>query len=1223
MKKITLYLVACYTIILTGTIAAQTFEYTENKGQWNSDVLFKGELSNGAFFLKNNGYRVVQHSPADFARIKATVTGHEHADASKGAPLAANASTDDTNLDNTDNIGGIGNYEKNLVLRSHAYDVVFEGANAKAGVQKQKQMPGAFNYFLGNDREKWAGDVHAYGEVWMQQLYPGIDIRYYSDNGFLKFDIIVQPNAPIEKIAMKYNGAEGLSLRNGELIIKTSVNEVKEQAPYSYQLINGIRQQVNCKYELTGNTVRFKLSGYDKSKTLVIDPTLIFSSFTGSPADNWGYTATYDAAGNLYAGGIAFASNYPVTVGAYQTTFRGGGSTGEAGGFDMAIMKFSPTGTARLYATYLGGTGNEQPHSLVVDNAGNLVIAGRTTSTNYPTTSPTIGTGGAWDIVVSKLSASGAALTGSLRIGGTDDDGVNIKHKYSGAGAFPISLQQNYGDDARSEVVFDGAGNILIASCSRSANFPITGGVLQSTLQGSQDALVLKFNSNLTGVIFATFMGGLSDDAAYVLALSPAGNIYVGGGTRSADFPGNKVGTVGPAFNGGEADGFLAEITPNASAIIKSSFFGTPGIDQIYGVQFDRNGFVYIMGQTTGSFPIQNAPFSQAGGKQFIGKLQNDISAYVYSTVFGTNSSTPNISPTAFLVDRCENVYVSGWGGRVLSGGSLPQFPTAGTQGLTITPDAIQTQTDGKDFYFFVLEKDATKQLFGSYFGQQDGPGTNSTDHVDGGTSRFDVAGTIYQGICANCGGGQFPTTPGVVGPSNPSGRCNQAVIKISLDLSGVRSGIKSSIGAVDGDTMACVPVTVNFRDTIGLGKTYEWDFGDGTRVVTNAGNVSHPFGAVGIYRVMLVSVDSSKCFPRDTSYVTIRVRDDFATLQATATKLSPCESNTYRFDNQSIAYPGKPFKNTSFTWIFGDNSAPVISGTAPITHQYPGAGTYNVRLVLTDTNYCNAPDTFPIQLRVSPLVDALFTTPPSGCAPYDALFTNTSLGGQQFLWNFGDGSTSNAINPIKQYAVPGTYTVKLVAIDSSTCNIIDSSTQTIIVSGKPRADFTFTPNPAEENIITTFTNLSDIVPRYKWLFGDGDSLLTFRRDTIVRHQYIQTGTYNACIVAINQFGCPDTVCKPIQAIVNPLLDVVSAFTPNGDGVNDRAVVFGYGVSKLTFRIYNRWGQLMFETADVRLGWDGKFKGKPQPMDAYGFTLDAELISGEKVKRSGSITLIR
>lgn len=198
-----------------------------------------------------------------------------------------------------------------------------------------------------------------------------------------------------------------------------------------------------------------------------------------------------------------------------------------------------------------------------------------------------------------------------------------------------------------------------------------------------------------------------------------------------------------------------------------------------------------------------------------------------------------------------------------------------------------------------------------------------------------------------------------------------------------------------------------------------------------------------------------------------------------------------------------------------------------------------------------------------------------------------------------------------------------MIAIDSSTCNIIDSIQQTITVSGKPNANFSFSPLPAEENMPTTFTNLSDIVPSYKWLFGDGDSLITLRRDTLVRHQYNQTGNYTACLIAINEFGCPDTVCRQIPAIITPLIDVVSAFTPNGDGVNDRAVAFGYGVSKMMFRIYNRWGQLMFETTVPRTGWDGIFNGKPQPMDAYGYTLDAELITGEKVKKSGSITLIR
>lgn len=1208
-----MYKLRFLVVLLLGIAAqvkSQSFEFTENKGQWDAHVKFKGELSSGAFFLMNNGYRVLQHDTAAFAKALQIMSGHGNMPDINASPK--------TNLKAAVSVKP----DNRIVVNSHAYDVSFAGANPQPVILPEREMVGYANYFIGDDKRKWADHVKTYGALLYKNIYPGIDVRYYSENGYVKYDLIVQPNAPADRIALQYDGVEDLKVQDGDLYIKTSVNTVREQYPLSYQVINGKRQQVKCRYELTGKTVRFNLSGYDRSQVLVIDPTLIFSSFTGSLSDNWGYTATYDGAGNLYAGGIVFGNSYPVTPGAFQTTWAGGGNTGENGGFDIGIMKFNPSGTQRVYATYIGGsTGNEQPHSLVVDNNGDLILAGRTTSSNYPTTSPVIGTGGGWDIIVSKLSASGAAMLGSLRIGGSKDDGVNIKHKYGGAaGSGPVSLMRNYGDDARSEVVLDGAQNIYVASCTQSTDFPATAGSFQQVKSGLQDGLILKFNASLTSMLFASHIGGSEDDAAYVMAIAPNGDIYAGGGTSSSNFPGNKAGTVGSTFGGGICDGFIAVISNDGSTLKKTAFIGTPGADQVYGIQFDRSGFFYLEGTSTGNFPVNNAPFSQPGGKQFIAKLPEDLSSYIYSTVWGTNSLLPNISPIAFLVDRCENVYVSGWGGTVIE--TNPPYAVSGTVGLTVTPDAIKSATDGRDFYFFVLEKDAKSILFASFFGQQDP--SRISDHVDGGTSRFDQDGIIYQAICANCQGGQFPVTPGVVGSTNPSGRCNEAVVKIAFDLSGVRGGVKASINNVDNDTTGCVPLTVSFRDTVQIAKTYEWLFADGTATqITSVPTISHTFNSVGNYRVRMIAVDSSRCYPRDTTYVTIKVRADKAPVLAAATKLPPCESNTYRLDNQSTAPPGKPFQNNSFKWIFGDNSADLVAGTGSVTHMFPGPGTYNVKLVLTDTNYCNTPDTFPLTLRVSPNVVARFETPPSGCAPYLASFNNTSLGGANFTWTFGDGTGSTEISPSKLYSTPGSYTVKLVAFDNNTCNLVDSTETTIIVSGKPTAAFSFSPNPPQENIITTFTNLSSEAVRYNWLFGDNATLQTISRDTIVKHQYKRTDTYTACLVAINEFNCADTICQPIPIIINPLLDVVSAFTPNNDGVNDRAVVIGYGIEKMTFRIYNRWGQMVFESSDEDLGWDGKYKGKNQPMDAYGYTLDAVMFGGTNVRKSGSITLIR
>jgi gliding motility-associated-like protein len=237
-------------------------------------------------------------------------------------------------------------------------------------------------------------------------------------------------------------------------------------------------------------------------------------------------------------------------------------------------------------------------------------------------------------------------------------------------------------------------------------------------------------------------------------------------------------------------------------------------------------------------------------------------------------------------------------------------------------------------------------------------------------------------------------------------------------------------------------------------------------------------------------------------------------------------------------------------------------------------------------------------------------------------VFNNTSLAGQTFAWDFGDGSTSTAVNPTHTYNTTGPYTVTLVATDPSTCNITDQTQQDIIVNGRPTADFIFAPVVPQTNKPTIFSNLSTGGARYKWLFGDGDSTIKITMDTVI-HQYNATGTYQACLVTFNQFNCTDTVCKPVQADVLPLLDVPNAFTPGKFGKNGIIRVEGFGIRKMVWRIYNRWGQKVFESNDPRAGWDGTFKGQLQPMDVYAYTLDVEFSDGTKARRQGDITLIR
>ena len=1212
-KLIEIFLLSLTAILVGTTVHAQT-QFVENKGQWGPKVNYRNDFSSGSFFLENQGFTVLLHNPNDLRALSEMMHGHGPA----------------TN--------------QPVILHSHAYKVDFLGSAVNTQSVPDKVLPSYNNYFLGDDQSKWAGDCKIYQAVTYQNVYPNIDVRYYSDAGNLKYDIIVKPGGNVDAIAMRYNGVDKVQLKNKELMIGTSVGNVKELYPYSYQLQEGKRQTVNCKYVVKDNVVRFKVSDYSPNSTIVIDPTLIFSTFTGSPQDNWGYTATPGPDGSFFAGGIALGpstSGYPVSPGGFQTVFGGGINEDNTNIYDIAIIKFSADGTRRLYATYLGGSGNEQPHSMICDPQGNLIVAGRSNSPSsgagaYPlkpagnqigSGGATTGTGDGYDIVVTKFNATGTNILGSVKIGGSGNDGVNIRGKYiapDGADA----TRRNYGDDARSEVIIDNLGNIYLASCTQSANFPVSSRAFQKTFGGGrQDGVIIKFKPDLSDTLFSSYFGGSGDDACFVLSLNPVnGNLYVAGGTTSTDLPGDKSNVINGTFQGpflpnglpGGTDGFVTEVTTDGSAIIKTTYEGTTGNDLVYGIQIDKQGFPYIMGTTTGSWPVLSANFSNPGSKQFISKLQPNLSGYVYSTVFGTNSTSPNLSPIAFLVDRCQNVYVSGWGGGI---NNQKLFPSAGTLGMPeVNPLPGIPPADGADFYFFVLEKNANSQFFGSHFGQNGGVG----DHVDGGTSRFDANGVIYQAMCANCGGGvSFPTTPGVWAPNNPSNNCNEAAVKIEMNFAGVGASVKATINGVI-DTIGCVPLDIKFTDTLAKGKMYIWDYGDISnpkKDTTFAPNnsTSHTYNNVGTYKVMLVAIDSTTCNISDTAYVTVKVGNNAVVPDFNFVKLDSCNSLRYQFNNlTTAALP--TYTNKTFLWDFGDGSAKVRTGFTQIIHTFPSVGSYNVVLTVDDTTFCNAPEDTTKMVRISPNVKAIFQTPALGCVPYDAVFKNNSLGGTDFLWEFGDATTSTLFEPTHLYSATGTYLVRLIASDTSTCNKIDTSAYfAITVSPIPTARFTWTPIVPIENTPTHFFNQSSFASRYVWDFGDGEA----STDVNPVHQYNATGTYRAILYAYNAADCVDSFPQNIPIVIVPLLDVPNAFTPGRFGTNGIVKVVGFGIGTMSWKIYNRWGQVVFQTTDRNQGWDGRFKGALQAMDVYTYTLDVVFTDGTKYRKTGDISLLR
>jgi gliding motility-associated-like protein len=1202
-------------------------EFTENKGQWHTRVNFKGQFSTGEFYLENNGFTVSMHNAADLKILGDAIHGNK-------TQATDNASSSTYSKQKP---LPISDFPK-VTVRSHAYKVQFLGCNNNVQGTPDKVQIGVNNYFLGNNSQQWAADCKIYEAVTYKNVYKGIDVRYYSEDEKLKYDFIVHPGANPNLIALRYDGVEALEVKDKELYIKTSVGLIKELYPYTYQSSNGKRESVSCKYVVKDNLVTFKVGSYNFKETLVIDPSLIFASYTGSTPDNWGYTATPGPDGSLFAGGIVFGAGFPTSPGTFQTNYGGGINEDNTGGYDIGIFKFSPNGSQRLYATYIGGSANEQPHSLIADAQGNLIIAGRTNSINYPTRNNnggvTSSTG--YDIVISKLNANGSALIGSIKMGGSADDGVNIRPKYASGATGDISIRRNYGDDARSEVIIDNSGNIVLVSCTQSSNFPVSTGLpIQTGFAGGlQDGVILKFNAALSALQFSSYFGGGGDDACFVIAQNPiTSNYFIGGSTTTLSntraLPGNKAGTIAPTFNGGETDGFVTEILSSGLGVVRTSYIGTSGNDMLYGLKFDNKGFPYIMGTTTGSWPVVNANFSNAGGKQFICKLQPNFSNFVYSTVFGTNVATPNLSPIAFLVDRCENVYVSGWGGGINIGRG---YSNSGTLGLTnVNPLPNIQAADGKDFYFFVLEKNATSQLFGSHYGESNASPNSIGDHVDGGTSRFDANGVIYQAVCScKPSSGQttfFPTTPGVWSISNRSQSCNEAVMKIELNFAGVGATIQASING-EIDTVGCVPLRVDFIDTLAKGKTYIWDYGDPASPKTDTtfapnNSTFHIFNNVGTYRVRVIAIDSSTCNITDTAFVTVKVGNNEVTPNFNFLKLDSCTSLRYLFTNTTTAVL-PVYTNQSFTWDFGDGSPRVTTGFGPIIHTFPAVGSYNVRLVVTDSNFCNAPDSVTSRVSINPNVKAIFSTPNRGCVPYTPVFKNESLGGLQWLWDFGDGTTSTDFEPVHTYTQVGSYNVRLIAYDSTTCNKVDTSAFfTITVYPIPTANFTWSPNPPIENTIIQFTNTSIGATRYLWDFGDGAT----STEVNPGHLFNKTDTFNVSLVAFNDADCADTIIQPVRTLIFPLIAVPNAFTPgrfaSGSYNNGIIKVEGFGIAKMTWRIYNRWGQVMFTSNNQRQGWDGTFKGVLQPMDVYTYTLDVEFGDGQRVRKTGDITLLR
>jgi hypothetical protein len=1115
-----------------------SLEFIQNKGQWDQRVRYAAALPAGRLFVQADAFTYAFVDPAAFH--------HPGSHQAPGPPPAAGADRQK--------------------ITGHAYTVHFVKASPRAALTAARPTSEVRNYFVGSDEKHWASHVGSFRQLHYAGLWPGIDLQLYENaDQHLEYDFLLAPRANPSRVALLYDGADAVSLNNdGNLLVKTSVGSITELAPRAWQTgANGQHQPVACRYVLKGSTVSFQLGAYDRQRALTIDPTVIFSSFTGSTADNWGFTATYDLQGNMYSGGIAFAVGYPATTGAFDTSFNSL--------TDIALIKYNTAVSgpaARVWATYLGGTNTDFPHSLVTNSLGELVMLGSTSSLNYPTTSSALNhnfSGGSTlspfqadpnraeyqmpngsDLVVTRLSAGGDALRASTYLGGSGNDGVQS----------PVfsRLVANYGDCFRSDVLLDGDGNVYVAANTTSSNFPGLAQGFDPSYAGNGDGVVCKLPPALNTVLWAGLLGGSGSDAVYSIQRDSQGRVFVCGGTTSINFP-SIPGAYKPGY-GGVVDGFVARISADGRQLERTSFIGTASYDQAQFLQLDAAGNPYLFGQTLGTFPRTPGLFSTPVGSLFVQKLNPDLTNSLYSTVFGGNNG-PSMVPTAFLVDDCERVYVSGWGG--FENDQQGLYLGGNTFGLPLTTNAVQRTTDGSDFYLAQFRPGMASLEYATYFGSNGiGPNGQGAEHVDGGTSRFDKRGVVYQAVCGGCSSNQgFPVPAGAntYTSTNGSSNCNNAAFKIDFQPQVADPGPRRAV-CVDGG-----PVALGGTPAGGT-----WS-GPGVQALPAGGYQFVPTAVgPGQYIITYTVATTGIC------QATLRVR--YVVAPPVVPTISPLPALCQSAAAVTLAAvpPGGVFSGPGV--VGGTRFDPVTAGT----------GTHTLTYTIADSLGCGITTR---QVVVTPLPIVAAGRDTTLCADLIQPFQLQGFAPAGGTWSGPGVTPTGFFTPPNTNNRGGVFTLTYTVVQAP-CQSSANRRVTLAPTSAQNVGLNLPQCSAapEYNGLAPFDcALSPILitptATFVWDFGDGSPSST---EVTPTHRYQEPGTYYIRLTA-RYAGC-EVITQFAPVSVGPVF-VPNIITVNGDSLNN-SFKPRFSCQPTALKLFSRWGQLVYETEDYHNNWSAE-----------------------------------
>jgi beta-propeller repeat-containing protein len=586
------------------------------------------------------------------------------------------------------------------------------GADPAPQMEGLDRLPGRSNYIIGKDAGRWRRNVASFAKVRYRSVYPGIDLIYYGNQRQLEYDFVVAPKADPNMIRLGFDGVNQMEIdAQGDLILKTANGEVRQRKPASYQEVDGSRREISSRYALKGKQeVGLELGEYDRSRPLVIDPVMAYSTYLGGSFEEFTGSIAVDAAGNAYVTGATFSLDFP-TSNPLQPNL--GGTD------DIFVAKLNPEGSALVYSTYLGGSGFDEGDGIAVDEDGNAYVTGLTSSPDFPIKNPLqpnlAGDPASFnqDLFVTKLNPEGSALVYSTYLGGT-------------------------GPEIGVDLAVDNERNVYVAGVSSSSDFP-TMNPLQATQPGFIDVVAAKLKADGSALVYSTYLGGSGFDDPYGIAVDGFGCLYLTGRTVSNDFP--TANPLKPALADGDIDAFVTKISADGSAFVYSTYLGGVDLELARDITVDAFGNAYVTGTTfSPNFPTVNPfqPVISGLSDAFVTKINQAGSALLYSTYLG---GTGGDEGEGIAIDSRNGIYVSGWT-------SSDDFPTL--DAAQPHPDGLDTNENG---FVTKLKSDGSGLIYSTYLG---GKGYDEATSI-----AVDARGAAYALVITVSD--DSPTTPGAL----------------------------------------------------------------------------------------------------------------------------------------------------------------------------------------------------------------------------------------------------------------------------------------------------------------------------------------------------------------------------------------------------------------------------------------------------------------------------